>query len=128
MSNTEPTWIREGGTAAVDAGGVSFAVIERLTKTQIVLTNGHKYQRSGFLKAVPSTGASGHLADPANPNVIARYARQQLHLVAYEAGRTVNGSGATMYQMDAAAVREELGRIQDVLMAARKEIDRRAGL
>lgn len=134
---TEPTWIRDGGTAALIETNrqVSFETIARITATQIVTADGRRFRRGGFRSELASdnghgsqTSRRGRLVDPADPGTVAMFAQQQLRHVANEAQRTTYGPNATIHTMDPEAVRTELGRLADVINAARKEVDRRAHL
>jgi hypothetical protein len=137
MNSPDLSWIRPGGKVALEEANntVTFEFIERLTPTTITVGSGRRFRRSGSFAELASdngrgvkTNRQGKLAAPTNVGAINRFARQQLRAVAREAGKVLDGAGATIYKMDAAAVRAELNRIQDFLMAARKEIDRHAGL
>jgi hypothetical protein len=134
---TELTWMREGGTVALQETNrtVTFETIERLTATQIILTNGRKFRRRpGFWELKSDSGhgyptnRGGRLVDPANAAVVTAYAQQQLLAFADEASTTTYGAGATVHKMNASAVRAELDRLADLLNKTRQEIGRRAGL
>jgi hypothetical protein len=133
---TEPSWVREGGTVAVDSGStISFETIERLTKTVVILANRRRFRRgSGFHELDSDNGAGhrtnqrGHLLDPEDRHAVATFAQQQLRRVAHQAQATTYGAGATIHKLDPQAVRDELDRIADLINAARKEVDRRAHL
>jgi hypothetical protein len=130
MTTLDRDWITEGAEAAVRSGGftshIEFVRIERLTATLIVLADGRRFARRNLAEQVKHPACS--LVDPKDPQVVDAFARQQLRTFARGADRLVSGSGATVQNMDAAEVRAALADLVDKLNAARKEVDRRAGL
>lgn len=135
MSDTElPTWLTKGAEVAIVHstfdGKVTFAHIERLTPTQIVLDNGDRYRRgSDYAQlGVDRYKLPTCLVDPHSPHVVNRVARDLFRDVVRTGERITSGAGATIGQMDAAAVRDALADLADQINAARKELDRRAGL
>lgn len=131
---TDLPCIREGAEVAITHRGfdadVTFAHIARLTPTTIVLDNGDRYRRGGDYAqiGVDKYKLPTRLVDPHSPDIANRVARALLLAVINDVGRVTTGAGATLRGMDAAAVRDVIDDLVDKLNAARKEIDRRAGL
>lgn len=136
MADTDNSWIREGGTAALIEvnNQVAFETIDRLTATVIILANGRRFRRTdGRHDELSSDNGHGHktnrngkLAAPTDRRAINLYARQQLAALASDLGRITSGGTKTLYTMDAAAVVATLDDLRDQLNAAHKEICRRA--
>lgn len=104
MSTTNRTWITQGAEVAIDGGGmftsITFARIERLTPTQIVLDNGRKFRRAAGHREIGTTAAGrAQLLDPASAHVVNHEARNQ---------RITSGSAATVGGMDATAMTRQL--------------------
>lgn len=131
-TTAESSWIREGATVAVIDGRyntITFETIERLTATQIALTDGRKYRRRPVRAELrPGHRTPTRLADPEARAVVDAYARQQLRDFVSAASRVTEGCVAAIHGMGAAEVREELNRLAALLNDARKEVDRRAHL
>lgn len=131
---TEETWIAEGAEVAVVRRdmdrSIDFARIARLTPTQIVLDNGNRYRRGGnhTQLSVGRNSLSTRLVDPNTPAIVNTTARKLLAGFVSAAQQYTHGSTATIYQLDAAGVRAVFNELADKLNAARKELDRRAGL
>jgi hypothetical protein len=133
MSTTDLSWIAEGAEVAVTTGGAygstEFVKIGRLTPTVIELVDGRRYRRGGqFQRLGRFTGPSTHVADPKNAGIVNHFARMAFRDLVRQGEAIVNGSGATIHQMDARAVRDVLDEMARKLNTTRKEIDRRAGL
>lgn len=130
------TWINEGATVAIEDTNraVEFDTVDRLTATVIVLASGRRFNRSHLRELASDNGhgtktnRGGLLVDPTRKSVIDRFARQRFKDFVLQAQTTTYGAGATIHRLSAEEIREELGRISDLLNATRKEIDRRAGL
>lgn len=132
-TNPDSAWLHKGAEVAIDGGSmwtsITFAHIERLTATQIVLDNGRRFRLSSDHRELgASDSIRAKLMDPRDPYVVNHIARAMLKDFVREGTRITDGSGATIGTMDARAVRETLNDLADKLDAARKEIDRRAGL
>jgi hypothetical protein len=140
MTNTtpDPDWLVEGGPVAALTGGVygfvDFATIERVTKTRVILDDGRCYQRGGSYQQIARTAEQRRrpetmLRDPADPRVVALFARAAYRRVLRAAQEPATSRAAvTVEKMTPEQVREALLQLQDAIMAAIKEIDRRAGL
>ncbi len=115
----------EGGTAAEIRGRkVTYAVIKRLTSTQIVLDNDRRYQRTRLREI--GANAMGVLFDPSDRAVLNKYAQQQYLKVTLHADRVVFSSSAILSKLDLAGVCKELDTLAALIQEAREEIDRRA--
>lgn len=131
-NSTNRDWLTEGAEAAVTTGGpyghTEFARVGRVTATVVVLADGRRYSRRDLSERENRGRPDTRLADPKNPGVMAAFAREQLLDFARVADRLVSGSGATVFKMTPSDVRDALDDLADKLNAARKEVDRRAGL
>jgi hypothetical protein len=133
MTTTDPAWIHDGAVVAVVSDGFGthppeFVAIERMTPTKIMLVDGRSYRRGGSYKQFATGGVGTSLADPQAPNVLLRHAQSLLRQIARETDKIVNGAGATIYQLRLEDVRATLNDLADKIDAARKDLDRRAGL
>jgi hypothetical protein len=82
--NAEPEWLVAGGQVIVYnwRSGARRAVIERLTKTQVILPDGQRFNRRTLSKR--GTGVwdgSIELRDPADPDMLAKLASQRYQAV-----------------------------------------------
>jgi hypothetical protein len=127
---TDHNWIFEGDEVAVRSGGtldtIEFVRVERLTATLVVLVDGRKYSRRDLREWGRNSSTS--IADPHREDVVEAFARQQLRTFVLAGECLVRGSGATVHTMSPVDVRAALDDLADKLNAARKEVDRRAGL
>jgi hypothetical protein len=133
MNTTDPTWITEGAEVAIDGGGmftnITFARIERMTATQIVLDNGRKFRREPDHRELgTNSSVRSHLIDPSSSYVVNAEARRLLADFSRHINRITSGSEATVGGMNAADVRATIDGLVDKLNMIRKDIDRRAGL
>jgi hypothetical protein len=127
---TDNSWIFEGDAAAVRSGTrgehIEFVTVERLTQTLVVLIDGRKYSRRDLHEW--GTHSTTRIANPHDPDVVEAFARQQLRAFVAAGERLIHGASATVHTMTPEQVRAAFDDLADQLNAARKEVDRRAGL
>lgn len=133
---TENIWIHDGATVAIEDTNrmIEFDTVARLTPTQIILAGGRRFNRAHLRELASDNGRGvktnreGRLVDPTRKSVVDTYARQLFKEFVREAETITYGAGATIHQLGAAEIREELNRLSRLLSKTRLEIDRRTGL
>ncbi len=123
---TDADWIREGQPAVEyrtnynGPDGTTPATIAKLTKTQIVLSNGERYRRSDLHKVGEGHSYSGHtkLVPPTDPRIRDVKARRTLRKLT-TALETIAGSGLTAGEADVLAA---IDRMERTVRAARQAI------